>query len=71
LYSNIENDIWVPQEIESYQCALTKCDKDFFSIAKEVIICSLNNRLLKNFFYRFLLIKILFLFIIKLLTIIN
>ncbi|CAG2161919.1 unnamed protein product, partial [Oppiella nova] len=35
-YHYPENDIWVPQEIESYQCALNKCDKDFFSIAKEV-----------------------------------
>ncbi|GFQ87091.1 mitotic deacetylase-associated SANT domain protein [Trichonephila clavata] len=31
-----ENDKWNPEEIEAYHQGLLKCDKDFFSIAKEI-----------------------------------
>lgn len=32
----IKNDYWTTEEIEAYNAALMKCDKDFFNIAKEV-----------------------------------
>ncbi|CAL1266686.1 unnamed protein product [Larinioides sclopetarius] len=31
-----ENDKWSPEEIEAYHQGLLKCDKDFFSIAKDI-----------------------------------
>lgn len=34
-----ETDQWTSDEIEKYQQALWKCDKDFFAISKEVNWC--------------------------------
>ena len=36
LYFSAETDQWSSDEIEKYQQALWKCDKDFFAISKEV-----------------------------------
>lgn len=33
-----ETDQWTSEEIEKYQQALWKCDKDFFAISKEVLL---------------------------------
>ncbi|CAH1792207.1 unnamed protein product [Owenia fusiformis] len=35
-YRYQETDTWSQEEIEQYNQALTKCDKDFFSISKEI-----------------------------------
>ncbi|CAG2228782.1 unnamed protein product [Mytilus edulis] len=33
---NEENDVWTTEEAEKYLNALLKCDKDFFSVSKEI-----------------------------------
>jgi len=32
-----ENELWSTEEVDKYLNALIKCDKDFFSISKEVL----------------------------------